>query len=141
MLCLIKNYISHFSVVMSSFWMENILEQVGIHLRIVKDKFFKILVCETQIHNFIYTVITSEMAVIAQEQNVTVVIDISIKNINYMFSRDQKRNSLLGITRKRTQDKLRNIFVLLGKLVLMLGVCAVLISSSLKKNVVELKKN
>jgi len=121
--------------------MENILEQVGIHLRIVKDKFFKILVCETQIHNFIYTVITSEMAVIAQEQNVTVVIDISIKNINYMFSRDQKRNSLLGITRKRTQDKLRNIFVLLGKLVLMLGVCAVLISSSLKKNVVELKKN
>ena len=59
--------------------MENILEQHGIHLKIIEDKFFKILVCEAQIRNFTYKMITSEMAIIAQEQDVTVMIEVSVK--------------------------------------------------------------
>lgn len=54
---------------MSSFWMENILEKHAIHLKIIKDKFLKILVCEAQIHNFTYKIITSEMAIIASYSN------------------------------------------------------------------------
>lgn len=46
--------------------MENIH---GIHLKIIKDKFLKILVCEAQIHNFTYKMITSEMAIIASYSN------------------------------------------------------------------------
>lgn len=64
---------------MSSFWIENILEQHGIHLKIIKDKFFKILFCDAQICNFTYQMITAEMANITQERDVTVITDISIK--------------------------------------------------------------
>lgn len=51
--------------------MENILDQQGIHLKIIEDKFFKILVCEAQIRNFTCKILTSEMAIIAQEKDVS----------------------------------------------------------------------
>lgn len=56
---------------MRFFWMENILDQHGIHLKIIEDKFFKILVCEAQIRNFTCKILTSEMAIIAQEKDVS----------------------------------------------------------------------
>lgn len=52
----------------------------------------------------------------------------------------QKKETLLEIIRKRIQDKLRSILMLLCKFLLTLDVCAVLVSSSLKKNTIAFKK-
>lgn len=59
--------------------MENILEQHGIYFKIKEDKFFKILGCESWIHNSMCEIMTSEIAVISQEQVVTIMIAISVK--------------------------------------------------------------
>lgn len=79
---------------MSSFWVEDILEQHGIHLKIIEDKFVKILVCEAQIYNFTYNMTTSELAIIFQEQDVTVKIDILIKVLTKCLVGIKKGNTV-----------------------------------------------
>lgn len=59
--------------------MGNILEQHGTYLKIKEDNFFIVLVCEAWIHNSTYKIMTSEIALISQEQGVTVMIAISVK--------------------------------------------------------------
>lgn len=59
--------------------MEKILKQHGIYFKIKEDKFFKILGCEAWMHNSTYEITTSVIAVISQEQDVTVMIAISVK--------------------------------------------------------------
>lgn len=59
--------------------MKNILEQHGIYFKIKEDKFLKILSCEACMHNSIYEIVTSVIAVISQEQDVKVMIAISVK--------------------------------------------------------------
>lgn len=78
--------------------------------------------------------ITSKLTIISWEQDVTVMVDISISTLTHNFSRDQERK-VLGISRKRIQDKSRSILVLLCKFLYMQDtcMCAVLVSPSLKK--------
>lgn len=57
--------------------MENILEQNDIYFKIKEDKI--LLGYEAWMHNYMYKIMTSEIAVISQEQDVTVMIAISAK--------------------------------------------------------------
>lgn len=59
--------------------MEKILKQHGIYFKIKEDKFFKISGCEAWMHNSTYEITTSVIAVTSQEQDVTVMIAISVK--------------------------------------------------------------
>lgn len=74
--------------------MDDILEQHGIHLKIIEDKFVEILVCEAQICNFMYKMTTSELAIIFQEQDVTVKIDILIKVLTKYLVGIKKGNTV-----------------------------------------------
>lgn len=75
--CLVYIFVNLFQYFL--FWLENILGQHGIYFKIKEDKFFKMLGCEAWIHNSLYEIVTSEIAVMSQEQNVTVMIAISVK--------------------------------------------------------------